>query len=132
MSRDWSTQSVTPEEVVGRMKSGDRVFVHGAAATPTALLDAMCARADLEGVTLYHLHTEGHCAFAEAAHQERFRSVSLFVGPALRTPIAEGRADFVPVFLSEIPDLFLSGQIPLDVALVQLSPPNRHGHCTLG
>ena len=132
MSRDWSARSVTPEEVVARMKSGDRVFVHGAAATPTALLDAMCARADLEGVTLYHLHTEGHCAFAEAAHQKRFRSVSLFVGPALRVPIAEGRADFVPVFLSEIPELFLSGQIPLDVALVQLSPPNRHGHCTLG
>ena len=132
MIRDWTTGSVTPEEVVARMKSGDRVFVHGAAATPTVLLDAMCARADLEAVTLYHLHTDGHCAFAEAAHQRRFRSVSLFVGPALRAPIAEGRADYVPVFLSEIPDLFLSGQIPLDVALVQLSPPNRHGHCTLG
>ena len=114
------------------MKSGDRVFVHGAAATPTALLDAMCARVDLERVTLYHLHTEGHCAFAEAAYQKRFRSVSLFVGPALRAPIAEGSADYVPVFLSEIPDLFLSRQIPLDVALVQLSPPNHHGHCTLG
>ena len=132
MSRDWTTQPVAPEEVVARMKSGDRVFVHGAAATPTALLDAMCARPDLEGVTLYHLHTEGHCAFAEAAYHGRFRSVSLFVGPALRGPIADGRADYVPVFLSEIPDLFLSGQIPLDVALVQLSPPSRHGHCTLG
>ena len=123
---------MTPDDVVAGLKSGDNVFVHGAAATPTSLLDAMCARADLERVTLYHLHTEGHCAFAEAAYQRRFRSVSLFVGPALRAPVAEGRADYVPVFLSEIPDLFLSGQIPLDVALVQLSPPNSHGHCTLG
>ncbi len=132
MSPELAARSVTTEEVASRIKSGDRVFVHGAAATPTALLDAMCARPDLEDVTLYHLHTEGHCAFAEPAHHRRFRSVSLFTGPALRAPIAEGRADFVPVFLSEIPELFLSGQIRLDVALVQLSPPNRHGHCTLG
>ncbi len=123
---------MTPEEVVSRIESGDRVFVHGAAATPTTLLDAMCARSDLHDVTLYHLHTEGECAFANVANAGRFRSVSLFVGPALRGPVAEGRADFIPVFLSEIPDLFLSRQIELDVALVQLSPPNRHGHCTLG
>ena len=125
-------RGVTPDEVVAKIRSGDRVFVHGAAATPTTLLDAMCARSDLENVTLYHLHTEGHCAFTEAVHSRRFRSVSLFVGPQLRAPVAEGRADFMPVFLSEIPDLFLSREIPLDVALVQLSPPNRHGHCTLG
>jgi 4-hydroxybutyrate CoA-transferase len=132
MRHPWTAEASTPEAVVARIKSGDRVFVHGAAATPTALLDAMCARADLHDVTLYHLHTEGSCAFATAENARRFRSVSFFTGPALRTPIAEGRADFMPVFLSEIPDLFLSGQIPLDVALVQLSPPNRHGHCTLG
>jgi len=128
----WTSSAVSPEEVVAQIKSGDRVFVHGAAATPTALLDAMCARQDLEGVTLYHLHTEGSCAFADPKHEGRFRSVSLFVGPALRTAVAEGRADFMPVFLSEIPNLFLSRQIPLDVALVQLSPPNRHGQTTLG
>jgi 4-hydroxybutyrate CoA-transferase len=132
MRHPWTAEASTPEAVVARIKSGDRVFVHGAAATPTALLDAMCARADLHDVTLYHLHTEGSCAFATAENARRFRSVSFFTGPALRTPIAEGRADFMPVFLSEIPGLFLSGQIPLDVALVQLSPPNRHGHCTLG
>lgn len=126
------TSGVTAEEVVARIKSGDRVFVHGAAATPAALLEAMCARADLEAVTLYHLHTEGSCAFAAPEAARRFRSVSLFVGPGLRTAVAEGRADVMPIFLSEIPDLFLSRQIPLDVALLQLSPPNRHGHCTLG
>jgi acyl-CoA hydrolase len=124
--------AVSPAEVVSRIKSGDRVFVHGGAATPSTLLDAMCERRDLERVTLYHLHTEGHGAFADPIHHGRFRSVSLFVGPPLRKAVADGRADFMPVFLSEIPNLFLSGQIPLDVALVQLSPPNRHGHSTLG
>ncbi len=122
----------SPDDVVRHVKSGDRVFVHGASATPTPLLEALCRRTDLEGVTLYHLHTSGSCAFADPSHEGRFRSVSLFVGPALRKPVAEGRADFVPVFLSEIPALFSSGQIPLDVALLQLSPPNRHGDCTLG
>jgi acyl-CoA hydrolase len=132
MTTPWTNSASTPEEVVAHVKSGDRVFVHGAAATPTTLLDALCARRDLENVTLYHLHTEGHCAFADSSQRGRIRSVSLFVGPALRTAVAEGRADFMPVFLSEIPELFLSRQIPLDVALVQLSPPNRHGHSTLG
>ncbi len=130
--KSWSANARSAAEVVSTIRSGDRVFVHGAAATPTALLDAMCARDDLSDVTLYHLHTEGHAAFADPKHRGRFRSVSLFVGPHLRDAVAEGRADFMPVFLSEIPDLFLSGQIPLDVALLQLSPPNRHGHCTLG
>lgn len=130
-SPSWPSAS-TPDEVIAHIKSGDRVFVHGASATPTTLLDAMCRRTDLEDVTLYHLHTTGHADFAAPEHHGRFRSVSLFVGPALRAPVAEGRADFMPVFLSEIPQLFLSGAIPLDVALVQLSPPNRHGHCTLG
>jgi acyl-CoA hydrolase len=119
-------------DVVSRIRSGWHVFVHGASATPTPLLEALAERTDLENVTLYHLHTAGRCAFADVEHEGRFRSVSLFVGPALRDPVAEGRADFVPVFLSEIPDLFLSGRIRLDAALLQLSPPNRHGHCTLG
>ena len=128
----WQDRAESAEEAVSRIESGDNVFVHGASATPTVLLDALCARTDLEEVTLYHLHTSGHCAFAEAEHGERFRSVSLFVGPALRKPVAEGRADFVPVFLSDIPDLFASGKIRLDAALLQLSPPNRHGDTTLG
>jgi 4-hydroxybutyrate CoA-transferase len=129
----WTSRAATADDVVRHhIKSGDRVFVHGASATPTALLEALCRRTDLEDVTLYHLHTTGTAAFADATQAGRFRSVSLFVGPALRKPVAEGRADFIPVFLSEIPDLFLSGAIPLDVALLQLSPPNRHLDCTLG
>jgi acyl-CoA hydrolase len=107
-------------------------FVHGAAATPTTLLDALCAREDLEDIRLCHLHLEGPLPFTDPARSPRFRSVSLFTGPALRAPVAEGRADYVPVFLSDIPALFTSRTIPLDVALVQLSPPDAHGYCTLG
>jgi acyl-CoA hydrolase len=109
-----------------------RVFVHGAAATPLTLLEGLCARTGIEALRLYHLHLEGPCAFSDAEHQGRFLSVSLFAGSRLRKPIEEGRADFMPVFLSDIPSLFASRRIPLDAALVQLSPPDRHGHCTLG
>jgi acyl-CoA hydrolase len=118
--------------VVARIPSGARVFVHGAAATPTPLLHALAARHDLEGVRVYHLHLGGEVPFASAEVARRIRSVSFFTGPSMRGPIADGHADFVPVFLSDIPGLFTSGRVPLDVALVQLSPPDRHGLCTLG
>jgi acyl-CoA hydrolase len=108
------------------------VFIHGAAATPTPLVAALVARTDVAGVTLYHLHTSGPAPWAAPEAADRFRSVSFFVGPALRQPIAEGRADFLPIFLSQIPGLFSSGRIALDVAFLHLSPPDRHGFCSLG
>jgi 4-hydroxybutyrate CoA-transferase len=108
------------------------VFVHGAAATPVPLLDALAARTDLEQVRLYHLHTHGTRSFVAPEVAGRLRSVSLFVGADVRDAVADGRADFMPVFLSDIPELFASGAVPLDVALVQLSPPDRHGLCSLG
>ena len=134
MRRDanWANRAVSAEEAVGHIESGSKVFIHGAAATPTPLIDAMCRRRDLEDVTLYHLHTSGPCRFADPENQGRFLSVSLFTGPPLRRAIEEGRADFMPIFLSDIPPLFSSGRVPLDVALLQLSPPDRHGFCTLG
>jgi 4-hydroxybutyrate CoA-transferase len=132
MATSLHVSPVSADEAVSIVKSGDRVFVHGASATPTPLVEALCRRRDLEGVTLYHLHTTGPAPFLDPEHEGRFFSVSLFTGPAARRAIAEGRADFMPVFLSEIPGLFQSGRIPLDVALVQLSPPDRHGDCTLG
>lgn len=119
-------------EAVSVVKSGMRVFVHGAAATPTALLEALAASTDATDVTLYHLHTSGPAPFVSPEHRARFRSVSLFAGPPVRHAIADGAADFIPVFLSDIPSLFLSRRIPLDVALLQLSPPDAHGYCTLG
>ena len=132
MSAAWADRAVTPDEALACVTSGMRVFVHGAAATPTPLLEALARRTDLTDITLYHMHTQGPAPFAAPEHHDRFFSISLFAGPALRRPIQEGRADFVPVFLSDIPSLFLAKQLPLDVAFLHLSPPDRHGYCTLG
>ncbi len=129
---NWTDRRLSPEQAISLVTSGMRVFVHGAAATPTPLLEALTARTDLEAVRLYHMHTEGPAPWTAPGIAERLRSVALFAGPALREPIAHDRADFVPVFLSDIPSLFHSGIIPLDVAIVQLSPPDRHGYCSLG
>jgi acyl-CoA hydrolase len=128
----WRSRGVSAAEVVARIASQTRVFVHGAAATPVPLLDALAARRDLEGVRLYHLHTSGTDRFVDPSVAGRLRSVSFFVGADARPAVAAGRADFVPVFLSDIPGLFASGQVPLDAALVQLSPPDAHGNCSLG
>jgi 4-hydroxybutyrate CoA-transferase len=132
MDDNWKAQAVSAEEVLSYVSSGMKVFVHGAAATPTPLLDAMCDRPLIEDVTLYHLHTEGSARFAAAEQAGRLYSVSLFCGAGCRKAVEEGRADFMPIFLSDIPSLFRSRRIPLDVALVQVSPPDRHGDCTLG
>jgi acyl-CoA hydrolase len=129
---DWEKKAVSPADALARVRSGMRVFIHGAAATPTPLLEALAKRTDLEDVTLYHMHTNGPAPFAEPQHEGRFLSISLFTGPPLRSAINEGRADFMPIFLSDIPCLFSSRKVPLDVALVQLSPPDAHGYCTLG
>ncbi len=132
MTTNWQSRAVSPAEAVARVRSGMTVFLHGAAATPTPLVEALAARTDLEGVRIVHLHTNGPAPFADPARERAFRSVSLFTGGPLRQAVAEGRADFVPVFLSDIPQLFATGAIPLDAALLQLSPPDRHGLCTLG
>ncbi len=124
--------SVTADEAVSSLKSGMRVFVHGAAATPTPLLEALVRNTSLRDITLYHLHTTGPAPFVDPPHRERFRSVSLFAGPPVRRAIEEGAADFMPVFLSDIPWLFLTRKLDLDAALLQLSPPDAHGYCTLG
>jgi 4-hydroxybutyrate CoA-transferase len=132
MRHDWQTWAVSCSEVVARVRSGMNVFLHGAAATPTPLLEALAARTDLEGVRVFHLHTEGPAPHVAPDKAEAFRAVSLFTGAPLRSAVAEGQADFVPVFLSDIPRLFASGAVRLDAAILQHSPPDRHGLCTLG
>src|ERR1041385_6707006 len=119
----WAEPGVTADDALASLASGMHVFVHGAAATPTPLIEALVRRPDLHDITLYHLHTNGPAPFVDPEHRHRFRSVSLFAGPSVRDAIDRGDADFVPIFLSDIPGLFLSGQIRLDAALLQLSPP---------
>jgi len=129
---DWNHRSLSPDEAVRGISSGMKVFVHGSAATPTPLLEALARRTDVEDVTLYHLHIEGPVPWTTAAHEGRIRSVSLFTGANMREAVNAGRADYVPIFLSDVPSLFTSGRVRLDAAIVQLSPPDRHGYCSLG
>lgn len=130
--KNWQSQAVSAEEALKLIKSNDHIFVHGAAATPTPLLDAMVGRTDVENVRLYHLHLAGQIQFVEPQYKDNFTSVSLFTGAAMRKPVEEGRGEFVPIFLSAIPGLFLNRHVDLDVAFLQLSPPDAHGNCTLG
>jgi 4-hydroxybutyrate CoA-transferase len=124
---------VTAEEAVVGIRSGEQVFVHGGAATPSVLLDALVARApELESVSMVHFHTEGpgpHLAPEMASH---FRHKALFIGGNARLAVNEGRADYVPIFLSDVPDLFTSGTLPLDAALLNVTRPDSHGFCSLG
>jgi 4-hydroxybutyrate CoA-transferase len=121
------------DEAVVTIKSGDRVFVHGAAATPRQLVQAMTLRGhELRDVEVVHLHTEGPAPYASPQYADSFRTNALFVGANVRQAVADGVADYIPVFLSEVPGLFRKGILPLDVALVQVSPPDRHGFCSLG
>jgi 4-hydroxybutyrate CoA-transferase len=128
----WKAKAVSSEEAMAHIKSGMKVFVHGAAATPTPLLNALCRRQELTDVRLYHLHLSGDIPFADSCQRGRFFSTSLFIGEAMRKPIEEGRADFMPIFLADIPRLFTSRVIGLDAAIIQVSPPDGHGLCTLG
>ena len=132
MTIDWKSQAVSATDVVSTIQSGSNVFLHGACATPTSLIDALCARTDLGDVRLYHLHTSGPAPFAAPGREREFRSISLFTGAPLRQAVGENRADFIPIFLSDIPGLFLTGAVKLDVAILQVSPPDRHGLCSLG
>ena len=123
----------TPAEAVARIKSGDRVFVHGVAAAPRTLIRAMVERSDeLRGVEVVHLHTEGEAPYSRPELRDSFKVNAFFVGGNVRQAVNEGRADYIPVFLSEIPALFRRGILPVDVALINVSPPDRHGFCSLG
>jgi len=127
------SKTTTPQDAVQCIKSGDRVFIHSVAAAPQTLIRAMTARApELRNVEIVHLHTEGEAPYAKAELAESFHVNAFFVGANVRRALAEGHADYIPVFLSEVPALFRRGVLPLDVALLNVSPPDKHGFCTLG
>jgi 4-hydroxybutyrate CoA-transferase len=124
---------VSAAEAVAGISSGQQVYVHCAAATPSVLIEALVARAaELEDVGMVHLHTEGPGPHLDPAMAGHFRHRALFVGPNARAAVDEGRADYVPVFLSEVPELFSRGVLPLDAVLVNATPPDNHGFCSLG
>ena len=120
-------------EAVSLISSGHRVFIHGGAATPLRLVDALVADAPrLRDVELIHMHTSGPATYARPECKASFRVANLFVGENMRPFMGHDNVDYLPCFLSEIPNLFRSRRRPLDVALVQVSPPDAHGYCSLG
>lgn len=124
---------ISGEKAIEVIKSNDKVFVHGGAATPHFLLKKMVERADeLKNVELISISTQGEALFAEKKYHQSFKINSLFVSANVREAVNDGRGDYIPVFLSDIPNLFRKNIIPLDVALVQVSPPDKHGYCSLG
>ena len=124
---------VSGEEAVKIIKSFDKVFVHGGAATPHHLLKKMVERApELRNVELISISTQGEALFADKKYHESFRINSLFVSNNVREAVNDGRGDYIPVFLSDIPNLFRRNILPIDVAMVQVSPPDKHGFCSLG
>src|SRR6478672_8717769 len=123
---------VSASEAVQGIRSGQQLFLHGGAATPSVLLDALVARAkDLEDVKVVHLHCEGPGPHLAPAMEGHLRHRALFIGPNARRAIEDGRAEYLPVCLSDIPNLFSRRQLPLDAALINVSPPDAHGHCSL-
>lgn len=121
------------EEALKVLKSGDTVFIHSVAMAPQVLIDAMVARApELKDVSIVHLHTEATAPYAEPQYEGIFNLKSFFVGHNVRKATMAGLADYIPVFLSEVPKLIREKIISLDVALMQVSPPDKHGYVSLG
>jgi 4-hydroxybutyrate CoA-transferase len=130
---DYKKKLVTAEDAVSVIKSGDRVYISGNAATPYILLNALASRKDeLEDVELVHVLLLGEDPLSKPEMEGHFRHNSLFVGPADRKAINEGRADYIPIFLHQIPGLIYSDQMPLNVAMLHLSPPDEHGFMSFG
>lgn len=123
----------TPEDALSIIESGQRVFIHGGVCTPSFLLDELAKESGrLKNVELVSVTLKGDLEIAKPEYQSSFHINSLFVSGPVRQAVAEGRADFVPVMLSDIPDLFKRNILEIDVAIVSVSPPDQHGYCTLG
>ncbi|MBK6292141.1 MAG: acetyl-CoA hydrolase/transferase family protein [Ignavibacteria bacterium] len=127
------SQQVSAEVAIAAIQSGHRIYLHSVAAAPQTLIKEMVRQAArLQDVEIIHLHTEGPAPYAEPQYANSFRVNCLFIGGNMRKAVQEGRADYTPVFLSEIPHLFRSNILDIDVALINVSPPDKHGFCSLG
>ena len=121
------------DSALSSIKSGHRIYLGGGAGVPITLIDGLIRRAPvLRNVEITHILTFADAPYVQPEYADSFRHNALFIGPSVRDAVQEGRADFTPVFLSEIPSLFRDGTLPIDVALVSLSPPDEHGFCSFG
>ena len=126
---------VTALDALKCIKSNQRIFIHGAAMTPTPLISALCEHAslnNLSNIELVHIHLNGDAPFLSDKYIHHFRDNSMFIGGNVRKHVNMGQADFTPMFLSEIPRLFEDEDFPIDCTLLSVSPPDKHGYCSLG
>lgn len=124
---------VSLDEAVGHVNSGNRVFLQGAAMTPNLLIDSLCDRYnELENVEFISIHTDGEARYLQEPYSKAFSLSSCFVGGNVRKGVNTSNGDYIPIFLSEIHWLFRRKTFPLDIAFIQVSPPDKHGYCSLG
>jgi 4-hydroxybutyrate CoA-transferase len=130
---EYRSKQMSAGEALEAVSSGDRVWIQSGCGTPSVLVDALVAQAPrLRDVEIIHMMTLGSARYTRPEYEGHFRHRGLFLGPNVRDAVAAGRADYTPIFLSEIEGLFESGQLHLDVVLMQVSPPDAHGFVTLG
>jgi len=123
----------TPEEALRCVQSGMRVYIQPGCAEPETLVEALMQRGPhVEDVEIVHMMTMGTAPYVSPEMAGHFRHNAVFIGANVRDAINDGRADYTPIYLSEIEELFINGDMPLDVALVQVSPPDSHGFCSFG
>ena len=131
--RSYDDKRYSLEEALGLIKTGDHIFIGSACGEPQYLVRGLVEKANhLADNEILHVHTLGVAPYAKPRYSDRFRLNAFFVGINTRQAVAEGRADYTPVFLSELPRLISKGMIPIDVALIQVTPPDEHGFCSLG
>lgn len=129
----YMLEYVSAEEALSIIKSNDRVFFHGSACTPNYLITELAKQANrLRDVEIVSITVQGEIEVAKPQYKDSFYINSLFVSTPVREAVNSDRGDYVPVFLSEIPLLFKNNILPLDIAIVQVSPPDQHGYCSLG
>lgn len=129
----YRSRVTSAAEAVGEIQSGQRVWIHPGCCTPKSLVDAMVGRADeLRDVNVVHILTLAAAPYVDEGMEASFRHTALFTGGNVRGAVNAGRADFVPIHLHEVSELILSGIMPVDVCLIQLSPPDEHGFCSYG
>ncbi|MBN2563086.1 MAG: GNAT family N-acetyltransferase [Phycisphaerae bacterium] len=137
MTQHWrdryADKLLTPDKAIGKIRPGARVFIGSACGEPQALVRALVVGGEgLADTELLQVLTFGVAPYADPKYADRFRANAFFIGNSVRNAVNEARADYTPVFLSRVPALFTTKQIPIDVALVMVSPPDPHGYCSLG
>ena len=133
MAQTYRSKIVSSDEAVKFIKSNDKIIIHSNCAFPSTVVEALVKRKDeLNGVEIYHALTVGDLPYLRPGMEGHFKHNAYFIGKNSREAVQVGRAEFIPIFLSEIPLLFKNGELNLDAAIINVSPPDEHGYCSYG